>query len=212
MLEPGRQVGDAVDDGVCPGLDKALVGAAARTDSQAEASAGGASGLHVEGVIADDGCAIGTGADRFEGAPHVVGVRLGAGNIVSGEQVVVVHEAFEDDVGRGAAVAGYECDGDAAGAQGMEGGRGARKKAGVPGGGRLDGNHGLFGLGAEGGAAISQLVGEGGDLLDDAANAERFGVHPPPGGNIGDGGAHGVEVVGAGCDRAVNIEDHGVYG
>jgi hypothetical protein len=211
-LEPGRQVGDAVDDGVGAGFEKALVGAGAGADAEAEASAGGASGLHIEGVIADDGCAIGTGADGVEGAQDVVGVGLGARDVVAGEEEVVVGEPVEDDVGRGAAVAGYECDGDAAGAQGMEGGRGARKKAGVPGGGRLDGNHGLFGLGAEGGAAISQLVGEGGDLLDDAANAERLGVHPPPGGNIGDGGAHGVEVVGAGCDRAVNIEDHGVYG
>jgi len=142
----------------------------------------------------------------------MVGVRLGARDDVSSEQEVIAPEPFEDDVGRGATVPGYECDGNAARAQGLEGGSGARKEAGLPGGGHLDGNHGLFGLRAEGGAAISQLLGEGSNLLDDAANAERFGVHPPLGGDMGDGGAHGIEVVGAGCDGAVNIEDHGVYG
>lgn len=211
-LEPGRQAGDAVDHRVGPGFEKALVGAAASADAEAEASAGGASGLHVEGVIADDGCATGTGADRVEGAPHVVGVGLGARDVVSGEQEVVVREPFEDDAGRGAAVPGYECNGEAARAQGLEGGSGARKEACLPGGGHLDGNYSLFGLGAEGGAAISELLGEAGNLLDDAANAERGGVHPPPGGDIRDGGAHGIEVVGAGCDGAVNIEDHGIYG
>ena len=211
-LEPGRQVGDAVDDGVGPGFEKALVGAAAGADAETEARTSGATSLYVEDVITDDGCAIGTGADRVEGAPHVVGVGLGARDVVSGEQKVVVNELFEDDVGRGAAVPGYECDGDAARAQGLEGGSGARKEAGMPGGGHLDGNYGLFGLRAEGGAAISQLLGEGDNLLDDAADPERFGVHPPRGGDIGDGGAHGIEVVGAGCDGAVNIEDHGVYG
>ncbi len=212
MLEPGRQVGDAVDHGVGPGLEKALVGAAASADAEAEASASGASGLHVEGVIADDRCAIGTGADRVEGAPHVVGVGLGARNVVSGEQEVVVRELFEDDVGRGAAVPGYECNGHAARAEVLEGGSGAGKEACLPRGGYLDGNDGLLGLRAEVGGAISELLGEGGDLLDDAANAEHGGVHPPLGGDIGDGGAHGIEVVGAGRDSAVNIEDHGVYG
>ena len=84
-------------------------------DGNAEANAGGAAGLHIEIVVADDDGVIGDAAEGGDGAEDVVGVGLGEGDVVAGEEDGVAAVAGpQDALGGVPAVARDEGDAEVA--------------------------------------------------------------------------------------------------